>query len=102
AHVAHLGRREEPRRDRVGDLVLDQLRSAARPLGEDDHLHVGEVGERTERRAGGRQPPAGGPPPPRRAAPPPSPGGGGTRLPGAKRRPPKPPPRWPASSPERT
>ena len=42
-HGEHLGRQ------RVGDLVLDDLRRLARVGGEDDHLDVGEVGNRVER-----------------------------------------------------
>ena len=51
AHVAHAGRRAQRGDDRVGDLVLDQVRAPARPLGEDDHLRVGEIRDRVERRA---------------------------------------------------
>ena len=55
AHGAHARRGEQRRRDRVGDLVLDQIRAAARPLGRDDHLHVGQVGDRVERRVPQRE-----------------------------------------------
>ena len=30
--------------DGISDLILDQLRIAARPFGEHDHLHVGQIG----------------------------------------------------------
>ena len=43
-HRQHLGG------DRVGDLVLDDARRLAGILGEDDDLHVGEIGNGVERR----------------------------------------------------
>ena len=46
----HVRRRDERRDDRIGDLVLDQIGTAARPLGRDDHLHVRDVRHRVERR----------------------------------------------------
>ncbi len=33
----------------IGDLVLDLLRAAAHPVGEDDHLVLGQVGDRVDR-----------------------------------------------------
>ena len=45
--------------DGVGDLVLDQVGAPPGPVGEDDHLHVGEVGEGVER-AGAERPHANG------------------------------------------
>ena len=50
AHVAHARRREQHRRDRVGDLILDERRTPARPLAEHDHLDVREIGNRVEGR----------------------------------------------------
>ena len=47
-HRLHLWRREQRRHDRVGDLVLDQIRAAAHPLGPHDDLGVGQVGDRIE------------------------------------------------------
>ena len=49
AHGLDLRGGQEGAGDRVGDLVLDQGRRAAAPLGEDDHLGLGEVGDRVER-----------------------------------------------------
>ena len=45
--------------DRVGDLVFHCVGAPSRPIGEHDHLHVGEVGERVER-ARAQRPHAGG------------------------------------------
>ena len=47
----HLGVRHGQHRggQRVGDLILDHLRCLPRVLGEDDHLHVGEIGNRVQR-----------------------------------------------------
>ena len=45
------------RRERVRDLVLDLLRAVPRPVGEDDHLVVGEIGNRVDGR-GPQRPPA--------------------------------------------
>ena len=42
-HRKHLGR------DRIRDLVLDDLRRLARPLGVDDDLHVGQVRDGVQR-----------------------------------------------------
>ena len=50
AHEADPGRREQPGRDRVGDLILDQVGALAWPFREDDDLDVGEIGNRVERR----------------------------------------------------
>ena len=56
AHRLHLGRGDQRGRDRVGDLVLDQIGALPHPLGEDDHLHVGEIRDGVERRALQRDP----------------------------------------------
>jgi hypothetical protein len=50
AHHFRLRHREHGGGQRIGDLVLDHLRRLARSLGVDDHLHIGEVGQRVERR----------------------------------------------------
>ena len=50
AHHLRLGHREHGRGERVGDLVLDHLRRLAGHFGIDDHLHVGKIGQRVERR----------------------------------------------------
>ena len=49
AHHLRLRHRQHGRRERIGDLVLDDLRRLARIVGVDDHLHVGEVGDGVER-----------------------------------------------------
>ncbi len=36
--------------ERIGDLVLDQVRTPPHPLGVDNHLRVGDVGQRVKRR----------------------------------------------------
>jgi hypothetical protein len=36
--------------ERIGDLVFDLLRAAARPVGKDDHLVFAEVGDRVDGR----------------------------------------------------
>ena len=36
-------------REGISDLVFDLLRAAAHPVGEDDHLVLGEVGNRIDR-----------------------------------------------------
>ncbi len=41
ANRLDLWRGEQRARDRIGDLILDEIRALARPLREDDHLHVG-------------------------------------------------------------
>ena len=48
-HHAHAGQPLEADRERVGDLVLDLLRRAARPVGEDDHLVVRQIGDGVDR-----------------------------------------------------
>ncbi len=48
AHELHLRRGEEAAGDRVGDLVLHQRRAASGPVGVDDDLDVGEVGDRVQ------------------------------------------------------
>ena len=45
------------RGERIRDLVLDFLRAVPRPVGEDDHLVVGEIRNRVDRR-GCQRPPA--------------------------------------------
>ena len=42
--------REQLGDDRVGDLVLDDIRAAVLPRGVDDHLGVGQVGDGVQRR----------------------------------------------------
>ena len=44
------GRALQRAHERIGDLVLDQIGTAAHPLGEDDDLRVGEIRQRIERR----------------------------------------------------
>ena len=51
AHHARLGHGQHCRRERIGDLVLDDLRRLPRKLGVDDDLRVGEVGNGVERHA---------------------------------------------------
>src|SRR5262249_3132770 len=51
AHRGDVRRADERGDDGKADLILDEIGRAAGPLGEDGHLHVGEVGERVERRA---------------------------------------------------
>ncbi len=50
AHDLGLGHRQHRARQRIGDLVLDDLRRLARILGVDDDLDVREVGQGVERR----------------------------------------------------
>ena len=57
-HHPDAGKPLEAHRERIGDLVLDLLRRAAGPVGEDDHLVVREVGNRVDgRREQGPVPP---------------------------------------------
>src|SRR5215203_180161 len=56
-HDAYTGEPLQVRGERVCDLVLDLLRAVPRPVGEDDHLVVGQVGNRVDRR-GCQRPPA--------------------------------------------
>ncbi len=49
AHGFDPGGGDEGGDDRVGDLVLDQIRAASLPGRVDDHLHVGDVRHRVER-----------------------------------------------------
>ena len=49
AHDLRLGHRQHRRGQRIGDLVLDDLRRLPRIVGVDDDLHVGEVGDGVER-----------------------------------------------------
>ena len=51
AHRARTRHLEHSRRDRIGDLILDDTRRLIVVLGLHDHLHVAEVGERLEGRA---------------------------------------------------
>ena len=51
AHVGDVGRADQLRDDRVRDLILDQRRAAAHPLGEDDDLRVGEIRDGVQLRA---------------------------------------------------
>ena len=55
AYDLDLGRGEEGRDDRIGDLVLDQIGAPPHPLGEHDHLRVREVGKGVERRTADRE-----------------------------------------------
>ena len=50
AHRLRAGHRHHRRRQRVGHLVLDDLRRLAGPAGADDDLHVAQVGQRIHRR----------------------------------------------------
>ena len=52
AHRLGARHRQHGRGQRIGDLVLDDLRRLARIRRADDHLHVGQVGHRVERRRG--------------------------------------------------
>ena len=49
-HDPHAGQTLQVDRERIRDLVLDLLRAVAGPVGEDDHLVVGQVGNRVDRR----------------------------------------------------
>ena len=49
ADILDAWRGDHRRDDRVGDLVLHDVRAAPGPVGEDDHLHVREVWDRVER-----------------------------------------------------
>lgn len=49
AHDLGVRHRQHRGRDRVGHLVFDDLRRLAGPLGEDDDLHVADIGERVHR-----------------------------------------------------
>ncbi len=51
AHRLRARHRQHRRRQRVGDLVLDDARRLAGVGGADDDLHVRQVGQRVERRA---------------------------------------------------
>ena len=57
AHDAHAGEPLQVRRERIRDLVLDFLRAVPGPVGEDDDLVVGQIGNRVDRR-GRQRPPA--------------------------------------------
>ena len=50
AHHTDAGQPLEAHRQRVGDLVLHLLRRPPRPVGEDDDLVVGQIGNRVDRR----------------------------------------------------
>ncbi len=50
AHGHDAGRALQGANERVGDLVLHQIGAAPHPLGVDDDLRVGDVGQRIERR----------------------------------------------------
>ena len=54
---ANSGEALQVRRERIRDLVLDLLRAMPRPVGEDDHLVVGEVRDRIDG-CGSQSPPA--------------------------------------------
>ena len=49
SHGLHARRRDQRGDDRVGHLVLDEVRAPPVPLGDDDHLHVGDVRDGVER-----------------------------------------------------
>ena len=51
AHRLHARESLQIHRERIGDLILDLLRTAPRPVGEDDHLVLAEVGNGIDRRA---------------------------------------------------
>ena len=59
AYRSGAGHRHHRRRDRIGDLVLDDLRRLPRERSADDDLYVGQVGNRIDRR-GPYRPNAGG------------------------------------------
>ena len=46
----YAGKTLQIRDERIGDLVLDLLRRASRPVGEDDHLVLGQVWNGVDRR----------------------------------------------------
>ena len=48
-HIRDTGRAHQGRRDRVGDLVLHQVRAAPRPIGQDDDLGVRQVRDGVQR-----------------------------------------------------
>ncbi len=50
AHGLRAGHRQHRRRQRIGHLILDDLRRLSRERRADDHLRVGQVGNRVERR----------------------------------------------------
>ena len=50
SHGLHARQPLQVHRQRVGDLVLDLLGTAAHPVGEDDHLVLRQVGNRIDRR----------------------------------------------------
>src|SRR5205814_6818874 len=49
ANELDLGSNDEARRNRVGDLVFDQIRRASFPIGIDDDLHIAQIGNGIER-----------------------------------------------------
>ena len=55
AHGSHTGQAEQLGGERIGDLVFDVLRGAARPLGEHDLLVVAEIGDGIHRYGIARQ-----------------------------------------------
>ena len=59
AHDLGLRHREHRRRQRIGDLILHDLRRLPRVLGVDDHLHVREIGNGIERKRAYRVDPCG-------------------------------------------
>ena len=51
AHDLHARQALQVDSERIGDLVLDLLRAAALPVGEDDHLVVAQIGNGVDRSA---------------------------------------------------
>ena len=49
-HSPNLRRCKKGGHDGIGDLVLDQVGAPSRPVGEHDHLDIGKIGDRVERR----------------------------------------------------
>ncbi len=54
-HRRRAGHREHGGGQWIGDLILDYLRRLARVAGADDHLGVGQIGQRVDRRARHRE-----------------------------------------------
>ena len=54
AHGLDAGQALQVDRERIGDLVLDLLRAAARPVGKDDDLVLAQVGDGIDGMRGAR------------------------------------------------
>ena len=52
--VFHAGQALQVHRERISDLILDFLRTAPRPIGEDDHLVFAQVRNGIHRACGAR------------------------------------------------